>query len=167
MWPSHERTGTQGLRPSFGLQTNFEVEALWSCSDFIFSWNWWGNRCLSVGIPSRKVRFPRSVRKSKKRRCRQTFKRALALPSMTRASSSISWTVSGSVPPSHFSLGGESRSIKTARMGLATVRKGPCCPARPSSKWRPPWFSGGHGIFLFHPSCLPPLWELAWNCLSP
>ena len=85
--------------------------------------------CLSC-----KVRFPRSVRKSEKRRCRQTFKQTLALPSVTRASSSISQTVSGSGPPSPSLLGGESRSIKAARIGLATERKGPCCSARPSSK---------------------------------
>ena len=52
----------QGLGPGFGLQINLEVEVLWSCSLLIFSWNWCGNKCLSVGMPSRKVRFPRSVK---------------------------------------------------------------------------------------------------------
>ena len=52
----------QGLRPVFGLQINLEVEVLSSCSLLIFSWNWCGNKCLSVGMPSRKVRFPRSVK---------------------------------------------------------------------------------------------------------
>ena len=51
-----------GLGTVFGLQINLEVEALWSCSLFIFSWNWCGNKCLSVGMPSRKVLLPRSVR---------------------------------------------------------------------------------------------------------
>ena len=123
-----------GLGPVFGLQIKLEVEALWSCSLFIFSWNWCGNKCRSVGMPSRKVLLPRSVRLSEKRRCLQTFKRAFALPSKTRASSSISRTTSGSGPPSPSSLGGESRFINAAKIGLATVRKGPCCSARPSSK---------------------------------
>ena len=46
------------LTPSFGLLTSLEVVALWSCSLLIFSRNWCGNKGLSVGIPSRKVRFP-------------------------------------------------------------------------------------------------------------
>ena len=73
---------------------------LWSCSLLIFAWNLSGKRCLSTGIPSRRVRLPTSVRNSEKHLCLQALSLKLAFPRRTRVSSSRSLIVSGSGPSS-------------------------------------------------------------------
>ena len=100
----------------------------------IFSWNWCVNKCVFVGMPSRNVRFPSSVKNSEKRPCRQILSLAIAFRSITRASSNISRISSGPGSPSPSSSGDESRNIKADKIGLVTVINRPCCSGRPSSK---------------------------------
>lgn len=139
-----------GLLPSLGLQISLEFDVLWSCSLYIFSWNWCGNWCLSVGMPLHNVCFPDQSGNLKS--VVVTRHSAFALPSMTRASSNISQMTSGSGQPF------PSSSIEAYRIGLATVIKGPSAQQGHCQRQTPPRSSENCGIFWFSPSCLPPWW---------